>query len=410
MGESKIWSLYDRAKFLGNKFLIKIMSVQGTDLHNLVIRLSTSPYWNNLLSNSRSLLPSQIKTLLPYIPHLKSENNFPSFLINFDVLCSTADLNTELGINLKNSPDPNAIFLDYSSSKPPNSISFFTDGSRDHVSETVGAAFFSPELNITNLLSLNKYTSIFTAECIAIRGAVDYASRLSYDNVFIYSDCLSALYSLASCSFKTTTNLFILEIKEIFYKCTQHSIRFFFFWIPAHIGITPNKKVDKLAKEASRLDITSDLVPYTDLTSNFRTLAIAESNNQLLKQAKHKETKYFNHFYFSNSHPWYYGKPFQREFISLVNRLRANHYQLAASLFRINLAPSPECQCGYPEQDPNHIIWQCPLYNLGRRDLITNLCTKGYYPPYTIDTFLFQPNIAPLLCIHKFLKKHNLYL
>ena len=71
--------------------------------------------------------------------------------------------------------------------------------------------------------------------------------------------------------------------------------------------------------------------------------------------------------------------------------------QLAASLFKINLALDTKCQCGSLVQDLNHIIWQWK-------------CGMGYFPPHTMDFFLSKPYTTPLLIIHKFLKSHGWHL
>ena len=64
---------------------------------------------------------------------------------------------------------------------------------------------------------------------------------------------------------------------------------------------------------------------------------------------------YFGKFCNENSTPWFSHKNFDREFISTVNRIRANHYNLEASsvLFAIlNADVADELE------DLDHIPWQ----------------------------------------------------
>ena len=90
-----------------------------------------------------------------------------------------------------------AIVLDaHLCNRPPNSISFFADGSKDEKSGRIGAACYSPDLNTFSLLGLHSYFSIFSAECIALNNAIRMALESSHDNVFIYSDSLLALQAL----------------------------------------------------------------------------------------------------------------------------------------------------------------------------------------------------------------------
>ena len=84
--------------------------------------------------------------------------------------------------------------------------------------------------------------------------------------------------------------------------------------------------------------------------------------------------------------------------------------QLAASLFKINLALDTKCQCGSLVQDLSHIIWHCPNLNDNRNVLIVKLCEMGYFPPHTMDFILSKPYITSLLIIHKFLESHGWHL
>ncbi|KOC62912.1 hypothetical protein WH47_03103, partial [Habropoda laboriosa] len=65
------------------------------------------------------------------------------------------------------------------------------------------------------------------------------------------------------------------------------------------------------------------------------------------------------------------------------DRLHSSHYQLVASLFRVSLVADPGCQCGCLEQDLNHVIWQCPLYDSGRAGMMHRLCKVGLSLPYS---------------------------
>lgn len=254
---------------------------------------------------------------------------------------------------------------------------------------TVGAARFSPELNQSRLLSLHKDMTIFSAECIAIKTALELASNCSQHYVYIYSDCLSALIALSIYSGNAKSNPFLLDIHNLINSHIMKSKKLLLFWIPSHIGITFNEKVDALAKKASLMAI---------------------SVNNILVEAKYKGIKFFRTFYHFGSRSWFAHLSLPRDFMCWVNRLRSGHYQLNASLFKINLAADTSCLCGCLVQDPNHVIWQCPLYDNNRDALIHKLCNKGFFPPYSIDVFLYGPSLCPLLYIHKFLMAHCLQL
>jgi hypothetical protein len=51
----------------------------------------------------------------------------------------------------------------------------------------------------------------------------------------------------------------------------------------------------------------------------------------------------------------------QRAFVS-INRMRAGHTSLKASLNRFNILSTAECECGDGLQTGEHIFWDCKLY------------------------------------------------
>lgn len=99
--------------------------------------------------------------------------------------------------------------------------------------------------------------------------------------------------------------------------------------------------MDDMAKEAAQLVFSNIPVPYTDFTQYFKEQAKIETERHILKESDFKDTKYFKYFYDSGPKPWFAYKNLPIDFICWVNRLRANHYHLAALLYRVNLANDP---------------------------------------------------------------------
>ena len=75
---------------------------------------------------------------------------------------------------------------------------FFTDGSKVSEGKSVGSSVYCPTLDIESKTSHNKLMPVFSAECTAISNAMDYISEYNIENAAIFSDSLSALYSLAN--------------------------------------------------------------------------------------------------------------------------------------------------------------------------------------------------------------------
>ena len=120
-------------------------------------------------------------------------------------------IDTELGKKLRKEKNSNEILHNF---LQQNAIAIYTDGSKSSRSMAVGVACICPELNVELAKTVNKITSVFTAECMAISTAMDLVLNYSDTNFLILSDSLSALLSLQSHNFSFTTNPHILEIKN----------------------------------------------------------------------------------------------------------------------------------------------------------------------------------------------------
>lgn len=240
---------------------------------------------------------------------------------------------------------------------------------------------------------------------------MDIALQNKNTNVNIYSDSLSALQSLSIPQMSVKVNDYILQIKKKiaeFYKNNIHDTCLKFTWMPAHKGIKGNEIADELlAKEATKKENTQQLVPFSDMKPLFKRIAIHASRNVIKQQGESKGKLYFKSFYKNSVHPWFHNKQMKRELIVTINRCRSGHYNLNASLFKINVVSQPNCECGYENQDLDHVLWNCSNFNAQRSDLLQKLARYNQLLPLDLKTFLVKPNVLIMTYIFE-LKKSEL--
>jgi ribonuclease HI len=95
-------------------------------------------------------------------------------------------------------------------------------------------------------MKLPDNASIFTAEAKAIDLALSYIVQHTHDKFVIFSDSLSVLISIKN---KKSDNIIIRKLLLRFHDILKTKyVRL--YWIPSHVGIRGNEKVDALAKHS----------------------------------------------------------------------------------------------------------------------------------------------------------------
>ena len=117
-------------------------------------------------------------------------------------------------------------------------------------------------------------------------------------------------------------------------------------WIPSHKDpIQGNEKADELGvRNGTR---TSRFHMRTHLRS-LNLFLLDSSGIYLDGEFLQKGLLYKQYFRDSSPKTWYAKLILKREEIILINRIRSNHYNLNASLFRKNMVNSEACPCGEP--------------------------------------------------------------
>lgn len=255
-------------------------------------------------------------------------------------------------------------------------------------------------------------SSIFTAECVAVYEAIKITLSNPNKNYRIFSDSLSALQCLADIKLDIKINPYILLAKEkylLFLESSNNSRKIEFYWIPSHSNIEGNEKVDKSAKNAAWKESDSKIkTPYTDYRQHYKQKMFNNTKKENENDGMYKGKLYFQNFISGSTKPWFWKKNLPRKLVVSINRCRSNHYNLASSLARVGIIEDPSCSCGYEEQNLDHILWQCPLYDNQRSVLYGNLARYKQFPPFISNSFLSELKISHITLIIKYFQDCNL--
>ncbi|GFR91624.1 Gag-Pol polyprotein [Elysia marginata] len=183
--------------------------------------------------------------------------------------------------------------------------------------------------------------SNFKAEVIAIKTALEHI-QANQDNsgeeqkYIIFCDSQAALQSLE----QTPTD----QLSEAMAPLLKQNMEF--QWIPSHCGIPGNERADRLAKEGSKQDQTTESFSYQEVKSVIKGIYSerwkAENTNYSFKRDMMHQLP--------------------RKEQCTIFRLRTGHCQLRAHQYRLGTSQTSMCECGTSRQTVNHLLQDCPLY------------------------------------------------
>lgn len=392
-----------RIKLLADRFVFKSYEQNRENVYNKIHELTTtvltSQFWihkpNPPLCDSYERINYKCKELNSnqQNPGLALVSFFQSdIVIPIVKIPDYANLPKELR---------NAAFKNDIKEKYPNYIEVFTDGSK--LESKTGAAFFIPQLDVRKLIKVNSYASVYTAEQIAIIEALRFINTRQEEKFIVFTDCKSAIDKLRNIYTSTKiTNLtanIIIEIKNL--HGNHKSV--VFSWIRGHINIEGNEVVDVLAKEATQVGGTcSHKIPKSDLYVLSKEYVRKEFERNFFTGEKGK--LYKAAMTSLPSKPWFYEGNLNKNIVSTVNRLRANHGLFPAHKFKIGLADTPFCSCN-EIGTIEHILLECSNFINDRNEFLNTLYKTDIIKPFNTNAIIFSQctNVIILTC--KFLRK-----
>ena len=257
----------------------------------------------------------------------------------------------------------------------------YTDGSKDE--EKVGCA--AAKYDDCKKMRIPDGSSVFTAEAKAIDLALDFVNTCTYTDKFvIFSDSLSVLQALNHTSSKNS------QIQHLLLK--HHEISssktVIYCWIPSHIGIYGNEKVDKNAKDSLNLEVTDFKIPFNNFKP-FINKYVCDKWQTLWNETPFNKLKEIEPIV---NHHRLVPKLSRREEIVLA-RLRIGHTRLTHSCL-LKREERPYCiGCDTPFT-VRHFLLDCADFHRERRSLIQVNNLKDLFKDVSVENILsFLKNI-----------------
>ena len=246
MAEAKLDYIQLRAKYLGDCFFAKTLSNEGS-LTAQTIKEHLIHTMKRLRKNT-SVFDTCLASTNEYLPVIMRDDKYIIYNHNYKTLITTIP-RTSLFDDRKKCKDPDEAINKLLSQK--NAHAIYTDGSKVKGNNYTGSACICPDLDICIQRSLNRETSVYTAECIALDDAFEIAANQRDKKFLIFSDSLSALQSLQSTKLKITTNAYIYNIKNKYNTLINNTLdtpQVEIVWIPRTWESAETRKLTNLRK------------------------------------------------------------------------------------------------------------------------------------------------------------------
>ena len=109
--------------------------------------------------------------------------------------------------------------------------------------------------------------SIYSAEFQAIKMAQDIIKNSETGKSIVFFDILSSLVAIQE---GNQNYPYIQEILETYHYLTGFGKTVVLVWVSSHLSIRGNQIADTLAKEATKMTITTLKLPFTDYKTKFK--------------------------------------------------------------------------------------------------------------------------------------------
>ena len=187
---------------------------------------------------------------------------------------------------------------------------------------------------------------------------------------------MSSVCALESRIISPKVHELIYQCKEAFWQLKQIGYNISIAWIPSHVGVGGNERVDHVAKSAASGDRYLQVAPHS---FDFSSLAKSRMIEEWQERWNQSDMGRFAFSIFPNisQKPWFTKYNAERHVITKINRMISNHTCLRTHLSRIGIIETRLCECGEDYDTLEHILWACARFRTERRQLIHELKNLG---------------------------------
>lgn len=371
--------LHLRRKWLAFKFCLKSRSIEKNVTNNLLDKLCNlghNRYWSNkempLLATTFELVKDE---------NIESKPSLDMFSLRTWVTNFNIKELIVINLDIVNMPKRtyNPTYLHFSiinelREKYSGYYIIFTDGSKSSIGG--GAAYYDPlKPNHSNTYKLNKCFNVMSLELIAISEALSYAKTIASNKILICVDSKSALQHIARCASGIRGVSIAYTIISKLDEITRSGNKVKLQWVPSHIGISGNEKVDCLAKKGISEGIELNIKPdYSELLPKYKEKCHQNWIEHFNLRSKTKAIWYKTIVCEPPRIPWFSNCKMSRKLLVTALRLRSGHMPLNNFAFLMKKCASPNCEECDKVEDVVHLLAECARFQAERDILINELC------------------------------------
>lgn len=255
-----------------------------------------------------------------------------------------------------------------------NYFSVFTDASI--IDESVGAGIYFKNTGEKIKYKIKHNVSIKTAEIFAIFMALKLSIAMKQINIIVYTDSKSSCISIKNSVETLNDKLYENEIIKLLNDNKPCNI--IIQWVPAHIGVLGNEIADSIAKDAvlnENLEVEIKM-PSEDIQRICLNELILFWKDEYTHKTQHKGRFNANIIQSPKKHVWFTKSKFSNKHIKILNRLRSGHAFDKKFKHLMKIENNNICERCNTVEDIIHIIENCNKYTT-LRNKFTLINTKG---------------------------------